>query len=164
MDTGTLCNGGAEASIAQRTTDKTQQVASNMTISDNDPGKVVNAGKTWKEVETEMDKKLTWVREEIKKMKQQDQSLMRQFLNLRSVINHMKVSRFGSMGNVSSVDSSYEELDERSLDEVTSSSASNLMEDHLSSLSSFMRGRTASLSGSGKFSDAPRLVTKEVFL
>ncbi|XP_077863796.1 uncharacterized protein LOC144348173 [Saccoglossus kowalevskii] len=126
-------------------------------------GNKSGSSKTWKETEAEMEAKITWVRNEIKSLKLQDQSLMRQFLDLRSVINQMKLTRCGSVGDVSLIDSSTEELDERPLENVTSSSTSCLMGDNLPS---FMRGRTTSLSGTGRFAKTSRLVpkTSEVFL
>ncbi|XP_041484211.1 uncharacterized protein LOC121430852 [Lytechinus variegatus] len=47
---------------------------------------------TWKERGNRMDNCLGWLREEITKMKKQDQSLMRQFMELRSTIHQLKQS------------------------------------------------------------------------
>ncbi|XP_003724213.1 uncharacterized protein LOC100889483 [Strongylocentrotus purpuratus] len=47
---------------------------------------------TWKERGERMDNCLGWLREEITKMKKQDQSLMRQFMELRSTIHQLKQS------------------------------------------------------------------------
>ncbi|XP_071491785.1 uncharacterized protein [Diadema antillarum] len=47
---------------------------------------------SWKERTERMDNCISWLREEIAKMKKQDQSLMRQFMGLRSTIHQLKRS------------------------------------------------------------------------
>ncbi|XP_077991514.1 uncharacterized protein LOC144445745 [Glandiceps talaboti] len=124
--------------------------------------------KTWKEQEAEMEAKLSWIREQIKILKLQDKSLMRQFLDLRSVINKIKLNRVGSVTDVSALDSSSSvngilQISDNSLESAASPSSVSLHDDDLPSY----RPRTVSLSEKGKFSDAPRgLVTKtkELFL